>query len=430
MKRNRISWTIVVLFIILITNVAAFVYEYFYINIQKKTSRNPLDGIKYQQRKSFSHTFSSILDVVFFMTIYHFNDALRLLTESDYDFTFVVLLVRWVVFKLPAELLDLSIEQSYGFSYTSQSEYINNSIIKEGIAFLMAFITNFIINIVLKMFDFIINGKNIAETENDFEQRSNGEQMPEIELERRYHFDFIRANKIIICTLIIVGIQGATVISFKKHVIDVRDLSNPSKKLENSLLFLNATQRFDLTDTTKMRMHYKKIGHACIEFSGLIKHSLIVSDNMILLLNSLQLSAIISSNYYRTQSNETLVIYSLYLLEIIIFVAALVASKSCTEDVSRRFISGVISKNIASFYPIHCLFSVARNFVHRNAVISADEIVVDKLLPIADTLVRIYFFNKDTIVHSHLYASIHFSEPTLQDRLVNIAVAKSKYAID
>jgi hypothetical protein len=435
MKRRRNSVTIGALVTILVVNILSFIYEYYYVGIQKKSSRNIAGDIDYQHRKSISLIFSECLNIIFYMALYHWNDVIRIMTESDFDFTFVVLLVHCVVFSLPADLLDLSIERAYGFSYESRIEYMKNVILREGIVFLISFFSNFIINIVLKIIGGIYerndNTKVDGELESFEDQINVADQMPEIELEIKYQIDFKQTHAIMICSLIIFGIIAITVCCFKVYVFDTKNISGQTRKLINSLNFLNRTLRIDIVDSTKIRYTYKKIGHPRVEFGGILNKYLIISDNMLALLNNMQLSAIIAANYYRIESNEVGIIILLYLIEAAAFIILLVVSGSYNnEDVSRRFISGVVSKNVAVFYPIHRCFVLIRNFVHKCFILSADEQVVDKHLPIADALVRIYFINKDTVVHSHIYSSLYFAEPTLQDRLVNIAIANSKYAID
>ena len=417
--------------IIFFLELGSFLYECYYLNLQQTISPLTLeskDSLNYQRRKVFYSFFSRALEIIFMLFLYTFTDFILTYIHNDYEYAFFILLLQWLLFRLPASMLALNVEKSFHFTEKRTIEFLYSEILHELFLISISFIT-ILLNHSITSFTNIFF-KNVEKKEDQIENNTVNLDMNTI-----YHSrDLQKMNPFLIfliCYSLSMFLYFSLYIKYKNYNDNLFISTESNKKLLQCLEWIRITQNINLTNAVKVKKFTpNQNNHVTIQFGGIFKKHLIISENSISMLNSPQLIATIISNYYSIISDHNFLIYVTYIFEFFLYPTIVYFYYKGYRLSIKYFFSMHFGKTISIFYCFHWLLSLIRSIIWKYIIFNADEYCLSKNLAIADSLVKISTLNKNTIIHSHLYSFFYFNEPSLQDRLVNIAVANSQHVID
>ena len=408
--------------LIFLLHLISVCFEYYYITLQKsmiELTTDSNDSFNYRIQFIFSQFFSKILEILFMLFLFVFTDFIRNNIRTDYEYVFIILISKWIFFEIPSEIVSNNVEMAYKFTTVTKSELFRTEILKEIATIIIAFITvlmnhliSSIINLFLKFFN-----KHQENKENEINTLHSRDQQ--------------RGNPFIIFLICYSASIFMYFCIYKKFTTkkEESNLTETTIKIKYIIEWIRITQKINLSEILKLKKPVKEINRMYVHH-GLFHKNLFIPSDALHFLNPTQLIAIIMTNYYILSSNEKKYIYFTFLLEILLYPLLVFIYYRGVKLSIKYFFSLHGGKTIACFYCIHWCFDIIRAIIFKSIVYDSDEITASKGLAIADALVKMSFINKETITHSHLYSFLNSFEPSLQDRLVNLAVSNSQYIID
>ena len=374
-----------------------------------------------QQISSFRYSIYSILAKIFdktmrssfYIGVFYFSEAIKSLTNSDYEFCALFVLARWVMF-MPGSLIEkFVVDSNFGFNKTLFSEFMQRQFIEQiiilGSLYLMVFIFNFAAE------KHSTRRNNLP---NNFELSSSSDE------ESRLAPISMRAGSPFPELFIILFVISFSIFFFVSLFYDfffnrMNVLIDPDGKLKAALSFLETEHEMRF-DGMKVKLQGKKDLHLFTGFDGLLKRKIVVSDTAEQALSVEHLTAILVDLFYRANSQEGVLILITHFIEVplYLFVVSRFIKENASEDMKLKdFISYILPVGLTFFYCLDSVSGLFRRAIHKKFVYNADVFAVDFGVPIADALVQFALNNKNAVMNTFLYSTFVLEEPSLQDRL-------------
>lgn len=386
----------------------------------------------YSIMKCLNDLFSKCSKLLFYICVYFVLKPLKAVAKSDIEFSFIFILARWIITIFPSNLIRIFlIDGRFNFNNLPISLFIAKELVTQLIIFILtiAFISLF--RILARYFGKFSSNDVLI----DFEESDSYNTAYDLSLSSRSHSTFQSDTKNpSIITIFNVTIALSVMISlFCYNWIETSYLNNssilPDSKLMKSLLAIwNAHQI--AYPGIKLHIESGVSNHLKIGFYGIMRRKVLISDNLVYALDYPQLNAILVNHYYRSNNQEGILIIISYLIQLSIvpYLINYITRKEITDRIRLgNFLSSVLPLIIIYSLPLHYLFNVVRFMIQKQMVFNSDMFSYNLGQPIADAIVRVSLLNKETTVHSRLYSLVNLPEPTLEERLVNLAISQSKH---
>ena len=203
----------------------------------------------------------------------------------------------------------------------------------------------------------------------------------------------------------------------------------PNIPLQTALATLNMNTGISIPRISILRSDNRMQTMICSVF-GTFRRRAVVSENLVTTLDIKDVNSLLSSSYIVLYSNDGKFQFILSILEIIIF--SYVVRRTLTNhfpelsSMSRRQLTIFIPIVFISFLPVHYCFEALHKILTKRYIMKGDEYSLFIGNPITDSLVKLYVHNKDIVTHFKPYSFLVRNEPTITERLANIAVCKLK----
>ena len=437
MKRRRFKIPFPILFLLVISFIylSATVLEFRFIIKQKKysiLSEKFTDSFDYSLYSCFSTFIKKITASLFYIGVFYFSNAIKSISNNDYEFCTFFVFSHWIIVDLPFNIIQrFLVDGAFNMNVMPFSSFMEEQIFQQFLVLIFSYFSVFLfISIGQKFSPYTIDTTIISGEDNfDFTSSSSyisneDKTLPPLEVDKEPENPLMKLFFIFYALILFIIYISINI--YDKRYYKKNYFIQPNGKLLGVISYLNKEENIEMNNTL-IYLQSKINEHLTLDFSNNIRRTLYLSDNLVNKLSDEQLTSILSTCFYRKNSQEGFFKVLTYFLEFFFypFIIKFIIKTKIDDDLKLgNFISTVIPLSFVYLFIMNTCFSLLRNAITQRIILNSDSFCVDMGLPIEDALVRVFTLNKDDVMHSFLYSTFILDLPTLQTRLQNIYKTK------
>ncbi|EAY03987.1 hypothetical protein TVAG_195800 [Trichomonas vaginalis G3] len=417
-----------------ILNIITYGSELVKLNSQYKIAllnAQDIQAFNYPKETTIVQLAQHLTCVFYYYALYSFHRSQLKFIRNDYQLVLYIIASRWLITSFPFSLWQIFyIDSQHGFNKKPLTLFLCEDLLLQLIILIVGIFLVYFFNFVAKTIanindDTLVLKQDQSEDTSSFLQyTSSSNQMDEETKHRKTSI-----HEIFNLYFIIVGCAAFLISFFIQSIWKRSDVIQPNAKLSKAfselffvhrLLFNNPIVYAESSFSTKL----------AIGFQGLLSQNVVISDNLVNSLNNGQLCSILAIYQYRANSQEGVLKLITYIFELMFIPvsAHYIVSRNIKKNLRlKNMLLAVVPILVVHMFIVDFFFSKLRLVLGQKMFLNGVEFASDLNLPIADALVRLFVLNHDTINHSFLYSLFQMETPTLENALINVAWAKTKF---
>ena len=439
MKRRRLKIPFPIIFLLLLSfiYILSSIIELRYVKNQKKIatlSNQFTDSFDYSFYSCFAIFIKKITVPLYYIGVFYFSNAIKTISNTDYEFCTFFVISRWIILELPFNLIQkFVVDSAFNMNNISFSSFMKEQLFNQFLFLMFLYFAVFLfLSIGQKFTPFTIDTTIISGDDNfDLSSSSyisnDDKQLPPLDVDKEPEPPLMSLFTMFYVLIIVIFLLLSHI--YDKQYYKKNYLMHINGKLRGILNNMSINENMEINNTM-IYIQSKINDHVSLRFSNNIPRTIFLSDTLVSKLSNEQLTTILTYCYYRNNSQEGFFLFISYFLELLIypFIVKYILKTKIDDDLKLgNFISSVIPLSLVYMFIINTGFDFFRCAISNKITYNSDSFSADMGLPVEDALVRVFYLNKDDVMHSFLYSTFMLDSPTLQRRLKNVQNTKQNF---